>query len=200
MLEEIIAGQNDPEYLASLALGHLRAKTPQLKLALEGKIRPHHRFLLRRLLDQLRFVEHEIVLLDERLEDIGREQPELSQAVARWDTIPGIDRVAGWTLLAEVGHSMAQFPTAEQLASWASLCPGNHESAGKRQTWHQESHHRGSTQPCNHWLLLAKSQRNYEDLGGDYFDRIDSDGLKRYFIRRLEKLGPKVTLVPIKAV
>src|SRR5467141_365942 len=71
-------------------------------------------------------------MLDERLEDIGRERPELSQAVARWDTIPGIDRVAGWTLLAEVGHTMAQFPTAEQLASWASLCPGNHESAGKR--------------------------------------------------------------------
>jgi len=67
-------------------------------------------FLLRRLLDQLRFVEHEIVLLDERLEDIGRERPELAQAVARWDTIPGIDRVAGWTLLAEVGHTMAQFP------------------------------------------------------------------------------------------
>jgi transposase len=139
MLEEIVAGQDDPEYLASLALGHLRAKTPQLRLALEGKIRPHHRFLLsafcfllRRLLDQLRFVEHEIVLLDERLEDIGRELPELAQAVARWDTIPGIDRVAGWTLLAEVGHTMAQFPTAEQLASWASLCPGNHESAGKR--------------------------------------------------------------------
>ena len=83
MLEEIIAGQNDPEYLASLALGYLRAKTPQLRLAVEEKIRPHHRFLLRRLLDQLRFVEHEIVLLDEPLEDIGRERPELSQALAR---------------------------------------------------------------------------------------------------------------------
>jgi len=70
---------------------------------------------------------HEIVLLDERLEDIGRERPELSQAVARWDTIPGIDRVAGSTLLAEVGQTMAQFPTAEQLASWACLCPGNHD-------------------------------------------------------------------------
>ncbi len=93
MLEEIIAGQNDPEYLASLALGHLRAKTRQLRLALEGKIRPHHRFLLRRLLDQLRFVEHEIVLLAERLEDIGRERSELSQAVARWDTIPGLNNV-----------------------------------------------------------------------------------------------------------
>jgi transposase len=239
MLEEIIAGQNDPEYLASLALGHLRAKAPQLRLALDGKIRPHHRFLLRRLLDQLSFVEHEIVLLDERLEEIGRERPELSQAVARWDTIPGIDRVAGWTLLAEVGNTMAQFPTAEQLASWAALCPGNHESAGKRLG--------GTTRKGSPWLrrmacqcawaaartkntylsaqfrrvaarcgskraiiavahsiviigyYLQKKQRNYEDLGGDYFDRIDSDGLKRYFVRRLEKLGHKVTLVPIKA-
>ena len=83
MLEEIIAGQNDPEYLASLASGYLRAKTAQLRPAVEGKIRPHHRFLLRCLLDQLRFVQHEIVLLDERLEDIGRERPELSQALAR---------------------------------------------------------------------------------------------------------------------
>jgi transposase len=234
MLEEIIAGQNDPEYLASLALGHLRAKTPQLRLALEGKIRPHHRFLLRRLLDQLRFVEHEIVLLDERLEDIGRQQPELLQAMARWDTIPGIDRVAGWALLAEVGHNMAQFPTAEQLASWASLCPGNHESAGKRlggttrkgSPWlrrvacqcawaaartkntYLSAHlrrlaaRRGSKRAIiavAHSLIiigyyLQKNQRNYVDLGGDYFDRIASDGLKRYLIRRLEKLEHKVTL------
>ena len=132
MLEDIITGEDDPEHLASLALGHLRVKIPQLRLALEGKIRSHHRFLLRRLLDQLQFVEHEIALLEERLEEIGRQRPELSQAVARWDTIPGIDRVAAWALLAEVGDNMAQFPTAEQLASWAALCPGNHESAGKR--------------------------------------------------------------------
>jgi transposase len=150
MLEEIIAGQDDPQHLASLALGHLRAKTPQLRLALEGKIRPHHRFLLRRLLDQLHFVEHEIALLDERLEDIGRQCPELSQAVARWDTIPGIDRVAGWALLAEVGNNMAQFPTAEQLACWAALCPGNHESAGKRL--------RGTTSKGSPWLRRMACQ------------------------------------------
>jgi transposase len=63
MLEDIICGEDDPEHLASLALGHLRVKIPQLRLALEGKIRSHHRFLLRRLVDQIQFVEHEIGLL-----------------------------------------------------------------------------------------------------------------------------------------
>ena len=62
MLEDIISGEDDPEHLASLALGHLRVKIPQLRLALEGNIRSHHRFLLRRLLDQMQFVEHEIAL------------------------------------------------------------------------------------------------------------------------------------------
>jgi transposase len=113
MLEDIITGEDHPEHLASLALGHLRVKIPQLRLALEGKIRSHHRFLLRRLLDQIQFVEHEIALLDERMEDIGRQRPDLGQAVARWDTIPGIDRVAAWALLAEIGDNMGQFPTAE---------------------------------------------------------------------------------------
>src|SRR5215472_16037762 len=105
------ASKGLPSSPAQLALGHLRVKIPQLRLALEGKIRPHHRFMLRRLLDQMQFVEHEIALLEARLEDIGRQRPELSQAVARWDTIPGVDRVAAWTLLAEVGDNMAQFPT-----------------------------------------------------------------------------------------
>ena len=239
MLEDIITGEDDPEQLASLALGHLRVKIPQLRLALEGKIRAHHRFLLRRLLDQIQFVEHEIALLDERLEDIGRQRPELAQAVARWDTIPGVDRVAAWALLAEIGDNMAQFPTAEHLASWAALCPGNHESAGKRL--------RGATRQGSPWLCrmacqcawaaartkntylssqfrrlaarrgkkraiiavahtlivigyhLQKNQSNYEDLGGNYFDRIHSDGLKRYLVKRLEQLGHKVTLEPIEA-
>jgi transposase len=222
MLEEIIAGQDDPEHLASLALGHLRVKIPQLRLALEGKIRSHHRFLLRRLLDQFYFLEHEIALLEERLAEIGRQRPELSEVVARSDTIPGIDRVAAWGRLAEVGDNMAQFPTAEQLAKWASLCPGNHESAGKRL--------RGTTGQGSPWLrrmacqcawaaartkntcltsqfrslaarrarkrailavahslivigyYLQKNQSDYQDLGGDYFDRLHSDGLKRYLV------------------
>src|SRR5215831_9323746 len=234
MLEDIICGEDDPEHLAALALGHLRVKIPQLRVALAGKIRSHHRFLLRRLVDQIQFAEHEIALLDERLEDIGRQRPELAQAVARWDTIPGIDRVAAWALLAEIGDNMSQFPTAEHLASWAALCPGNHESAGKRL--------RGTTRQGSAWLSrmacqcaraaartkntylssqfrrlaakrgkkrasiamahtiivigyhLQKNQSNYEDLGSNYFDQLNADGLKRYLVRRLEALGHKVTL------
>jgi transposase len=83
MLDAIIAGQDDPEQLAALALGHLRAKVPQLRLALAGKVREHHRFLLERLLHQIHVVEHEIELLDERLEEIGRQRAELGEAVAR---------------------------------------------------------------------------------------------------------------------
>ena len=117
MLDAILAGQMDPEQLANLALGHLRVKIPQLRLALKGKIREHHRFLLNRLLHQLRFIENEIDLLDQRLEKLGQQDPALAAAVARWTTVPGVDRVAAWSLAAEIGIAMQQFPTAAHLQS-----------------------------------------------------------------------------------
>jgi transposase len=80
----------------------------------------------------------------------GLEKVVMAQAVARWDTIPGVDRVAAWALLAEIGENMAQFPTAEHLASWAALCPGNHESAGKRL--------RGTTRQGSPWLCRMACQ------------------------------------------
>ena len=89
MLAALIAGQNDPGQLADLALGTLRGKIPQLRRALDGSIRDHHRFLLKRLLVQWRFVENETELIDQRLEQIGKEEPEIAEAVARWDTTRG---------------------------------------------------------------------------------------------------------------
>ena len=87
MLEEIIAGQNDPEYLAYLALGHLRAKTSQLRLAL--KERSVHITAFCSVVNLINCVLSRSFLLDDHLQDIGRQQPELLQAVARWETIPG---------------------------------------------------------------------------------------------------------------
>jgi transposase len=123
MLGAIIEGEESSERLADLALGHLRVKIPQLQTALEGQVRDHHRFLLRSLLRQLQFLEAEIELLDARLDQLGREHLDLAEALDRWITVPGVDRVAAWSFIAEMGIDVAQFPTAAHLASWAGVCP-----------------------------------------------------------------------------
>ena len=132
ILAAIIGGEESPERLADLAVGHLRVKIPQLQVALEGRVREHHRFLLRSLLRQLQFLEAEIASLDARLDQLGQEQGEIADALNRWITVPGVDRVAAWSFIAEMGADVSQFPTAAHLASWAGVCPGNNESAGKR--------------------------------------------------------------------
>jgi transposase len=96
MLDAIVSGEHSAERLADLALGKLRSKIPQLQRALEGRIRDHHRFLLDSLLRQFRFLEAEIKALDLRLEYLGEQHKELADAVARWITVPGVERVAVW--------------------------------------------------------------------------------------------------------
>ena len=132
MLGAIIDGEERSEPLADLALCHLRSKIPQLQTALEGQVRDHHRFLLRNLLRRLQFLEAEIALLDARFDQIGREHLDLADALDRWISVPGVDRVAAWSFIAEMGPDVVQFPSAAHLASWAGVCTGNNESAGKR--------------------------------------------------------------------
>jgi len=150
MLAALIAGQGDAEQLADLARGTLRGKIPQLQRALEGLVRDHHRFLLERLLVQWRFVESETELIDKRLEQIGKQEKQIAEAVARWDTVPGVDRIAAWGLVAEMGIDMEQFPSAKHAASWGGVCPGNNESAGKRLG--------GKTRKGNPWLRRILGQ------------------------------------------
>jgi transposase len=129
MLEAILAGEQDPEKLADLSKGLLRNKIPELKLALEGRVSEHHRFMLRALLEDLRHAESKIMAIEAEVDK--RNRP-FEEEVARLCTIPGVSRVTAWGLLAEIGLNMQQFPSAAHLASWAGLCPGNFESAGKR--------------------------------------------------------------------
>ena len=102
ILDAIVNGEDNPERLADLALGKLRSKIPQLQLALDGRIRDHHRFLLDSLLRQYRFLEAEIQALDTRLEQLGEQHQELADTVARWITVPGVERVAAWTLVLQM--------------------------------------------------------------------------------------------------
>jgi len=147
MLEAIIAGGEDPEKLAQLARGRLKGKIPQLQQALQGRVREHHRFLLAEYLDEWDALEARIGRVES---EIDAHILPFESAVTLWQTLPGIDRVTACSLVAEIGVDMNQFPTAQHLASWAALCPGNHESAGKRKS--------GKTRDGNKWLRRSLCQ------------------------------------------
>lgn len=129
MLRAMIAGETNVDILAELAKGLLRNKRPALRQALAGRVTAHHRFLLRALLDDLDHAEAKMTTVEQ---EIDRRLRPFQDDVARLCTIPGVDRVTAWGLLSEIGFNMDQFPSAAHLASWAGMCPGNAESAGKR--------------------------------------------------------------------
>ena len=231
MIEAIIDGQQHPDWLADKAKGTLRGKRPQLRLVLRGRISEHHRLMLRELMDDLRFVESKI----ERLDKAIAPQANLEK-LDRLCTIPGIDVITAWTLLAELGSEMSVFSSPKHAASWAGLCPGNHESGGKRLS--------NRTRKGNRWLRRALCQsawaasrkRNcylaaffyrkagkhgirkaivalahrmlviafcvlrdgseYQEVGGDYFDRLNPERTKARLVRRLQRLGLDVFLPP----
>jgi transposase len=131
MIRAIIAGQDDPERLADLAKRSLRGKIPELKRALAGRITEHHRFLLGLLLDQVEALEGLIARSEARIDEAIKP---LGEAAGRLRGIPGVGERAAEVILAEVGPDMSAFPTAAHLSSWAGLCPGNNQSAGKRRT------------------------------------------------------------------
>jgi transposase len=160
MLAEIVAGQTDAEVMADLARGRMRNKIPELEKALTGVVQPHQRFVLAQQLDHIDFLDEKVETLSLRIEQqlesmswpdepakpgAGENTEEGSPAtdkselpltwnaaVALLDTIPGVNRRIAEVMLAEMGLDMSQFPTADHLASWAGLAPGNYQSGGKR--------------------------------------------------------------------
>lgn len=148
MLAELVKGETDAAKLAELARGRLREKVPQLREALEGRLREHHRFLLKEYLGQSAFLKEAIERVSVRIEEQMRP---FSQALVRLDTIPGVDRRTAEAMLAEMGPELETFPDAQHLASWACVCPGANESAGK--------HRSGRTRKGNNWLrgVLAEA-------------------------------------------
>lgn len=231
MLQALVAGEEDPQALAALAKGRLREKAPALEEALRGRIGPHQRLLLRSQLRHLDFLDAEIGQLDQ---EVAARMGPFEAALQVADGIPGVGLCTAQEVLAEVGTDMSRFPTAEHLASWARVCPGNRESGGKRKSgrtgrsnpwlrsalieaaraaarsknsylaaqYHRLAARRGDKRAVvavAHSILvilyhLLRRGTTYQDLGSNYFDARDRQAAVRRSVRRIERLGYKVTL------
>lgn len=253
MLRGLIEDQKDAPSLADLAKGVLRKKIPQLRRALEGHVTTHHQALLRGHWQRMEFLEREIDALETQIvnhtqtnamdpplcedmawQDAAESLSPQQYAIRLWMEIPGVGWTTACSMAAELGTDMDQFPSAAELASWAALCPGNNESAGKRLS--------GKTRKGNVWLrrtmceaawaashtkdtyfaaqfrriaarrgrkraLIAvahsilitaysmlKHKRHYREVGGDFFDTINREQVRKRLVQRLAKLGFVVTL------
>ena len=233
MLQALAAGERDPAVLADLAQRRLRTKTPQLVEALTGRFTEHHAFLARMhlgLIDQ-----HTVAInaLTERIEVVIEPFRGFCDLIS---SIPGIGTTTAEVITAETGADMTRFPTAGHLASWAGVCPGHHESAGRTKSTHtrpgnpylkavlgtaamnaarnKDSYlgaryrrlatRRGKGKALvavQHTILvtiwsMAQTGALYDDLGADYYTRIQPTRTKRRAIRQLQELGYTVTLHP----
>ena len=147
MLDALVTGTTDPTVLAELARGKLRAKIPALKEALEGRFDSEHALIVSQILAHLDFLDEAIDRLsaeiEERIAPFSRERDLLM-------TIPGVKQRTAEVLIAEIGVDMTAFPTPKHLASWAGVCPGNNESAGKRRS--------GKTRKGSKWLRATLAE------------------------------------------
>jgi transposase len=147
MLAALVEGTTDPDVLADLARGHLRKKLPALRQALAGRFRSHHAFLVAHLLAHYDYLDELVETVSAQIDVVIAP---FAEEVARLDTIHGVSKRTAETIIAEIGVDMSIFPTAGHCASWAGICPGNNESAGK--------HRPGKTRKGNKWLRGALTE------------------------------------------
>jgi transposase len=176
MLDALVAGETDATALAQLAQGRLRQKRQALEQALTGRMAAHQRFLVAQQLAHIDFLDEAIERVSSAIAE--RLRPAEQTAVERLDTIPGVGRLTAEVLIAEIGADVTRFPTARHLASWAGMCPGHRESAGKRLS--------GKTRKGSKWLRTAlveaahavgRSQTTY--LGAQYRRLLPRRGKKK---------------------
>jgi transposase len=237
MLRELSRGEQDTAKMASLARGPLRSKQTQLQRALQGRLTRSQRFILTELLDQLEQLEAAVTRVSAEIQRQMEESsdPFVSDGTRLLQTIPGVGERVAEVIVSEIGTDMSRFPTHKHLSSWAGMCPGNNESAGKRKTgkttkgsnylraaltqtaW--AASHTKDTYVAAQYRKLArrlgkkkaliavghtilviayyilKNRSSYQELGGDYFDRQNVESQRARYIKRLELLGLKVSVI-----
>jgi transposase len=234
MLKALIEGCTDPEALAELARGKLRNKLPELKKGLQGRFRSHHRFVLEQSLRHIDFLDEQIQIISQ---EVAARTAPFQKQVELLCTIPGVELRTAQNIIAEIGVDMSRFPTHKHLASWAGLCPGNNQSAGKRKsgrtnkgdcwfrrtiiegswaasrtkgTYLSSQYHRMAPRRGKKKAIVAVAHsmtvivyyvlqelRPFVDLGAEYFDKLNASHIKRQYVKRLERLGFKVTIEPL---
>jgi hypothetical protein len=229
ILHALDAGESNPMCLAKLMQPGVRATQEQVVAALTAEVREHHRFLLHELLTLIEAQDHAIKQLEREIE---RHLHPFEEQVKRCEKITGVSREILHVLMAEVGTDLSRFPDAEHLSSWAGVCPGQKESAGKRlsgrskqgnryvratlvQAAHgvRRSHsylgeryrrlkkRRGSKRAAlavGHSILviyyhMIKTGEEYQEKGEAFFLRKDHGKIEQQWVRRLERLGYRVT-------
>jgi transposase len=179
MLEALVAGETDVAAMADLARGKMRDKRATLERALAGRFGAHQRFLVAEVLAHIDFLDETIERLNGEIGD--RERP-FEAVLERLDTIPGVGRRTAEIVIAEVGPDVQRFPTAGHLASWAGLCPGQDESAGKRRS--------GKTRKGNRWLRGALVEAAHSSTRTKTY-------LAAQFRRLATRHGPKKAMVAV---
>jgi transposase len=148
ILDALVEGKLSVDQMVELVHKRMEVKKPQLREALRGRVTPHHQFMLRQALKQLDDLDQQIASFDRRIDEVM--SPLEHEAVKRLDAVPGLNVRSAQIVIAEIGTDMGRFPAAKNLTSWAGVCPGNNESAGKRRS--------GRVRPGNGWLKAVLCQ------------------------------------------
>ena len=231
ILNAIVSGVEEPTFLASLCRGKLKNKREQMERALLGMVGKHQRMLISIQLQHIDCLDRQIARLDQEIEEQMRP---FEQEITLLDAIPGIGVRSAQVILACIGTDMSRFPTASHIASWAGLCPGNNESAGKRRKakttkgnpllrttliqaaksashtkdtylsaqYHRITARRGANKAAvavAHSMLviiycMLKHHTPYQEMGTDYFAKINAKAIAKRAIKQLEMLGYQVKI------